>query len=171
MIPPLLPPHPSSLAAAVHDCLFSIFTVNPHFRGPFGYPQPVDALGSCSSLLAASSLAASLPIFTDHHISMLCYPPFLSRWHRALLLCSSLFQFFLHVRFKTVRRNVANPVNASYHTFTTYLVGLLERHTFVSVIFRQEEFTHDRHDIPRGKQYKSRFANLLPQYVVHAVIL
>ena len=32
-IPPLLPPHPSSLAAAVHDCLFSIFTVNPHFWG------------------------------------------------------------------------------------------------------------------------------------------
>ena len=60
-IPPLLPPHPSSLAAAVHDCLFSIFTVNPQFWGPFGYPQPADALGSCSSLLSASSLAASFP--------------------------------------------------------------------------------------------------------------
>ena len=58
-IPPLLPPHPSSLAAAVHDCLFSMFTVNPHLWGPFGYPQPADALGSCSSLLSASPLAAS----------------------------------------------------------------------------------------------------------------
>ena len=55
-IPPLLPPHPSSLAAAVHDCLFSIFTVNPNFWGPFGYPQPADVLGSSSSLLSASSL-------------------------------------------------------------------------------------------------------------------
>ena len=61
-IPPLLPPHPSSLAAAVHDCLFSIFTVNPHFWGLFGYPQPADALGSCSSLLSASPLAASFPV-------------------------------------------------------------------------------------------------------------
>ena len=59
-IPPLLPPHPSSLAAVVHDCLFSIFTVNPHFWGPFGYPQPADALGSFSSLLSAMTLLPAM---------------------------------------------------------------------------------------------------------------
>ena len=69
-IPPLLPPHPSSLAAAVHDCLFSIFTVNPHFWGPFGYPQPADALGSCSSLLSASPLAATFPPISLGEISL-----------------------------------------------------------------------------------------------------
>jgi len=45
--------HPLPMAATLRDCLFNVFAATPHIWGPSGYPQPADALGSCSSLLGS----------------------------------------------------------------------------------------------------------------------